>query len=305
MKRHFRRRLMRRTTIAAEGVAGAVGAETTVAAAAAQGGMRARRDSGRARYQIVRGRCVDCQRHWQEGGGRAIEIDEVAFEVAGCDGQLIGATHVGHPQRATQSTPPSKVRHSLRRAHGRCEVPGCRHSGWVDVHHIRFRSEGGTHELTNLCVLCSVHHSQVHTGRLIVTGRDPALRFFHADGRPYGARSLQQAARDDDGLAIRGLEQSRTRRDTAPVGTEPGSGPDTTLVDDAISAMTNLGFPARDAKAAVTSAARSSTPEATVVGLVQAALRHTKAPAGCREPGPVWSSAVGLAATYAPAPALS
>jgi hypothetical protein len=106
-------------------------------------------------YQIVRGRCVDCERLWQEGGGRTIEIDETASRSTrpadGCDAQVIGATHGGRPGRASQSPPPRYKRAALLRAHGRCEVPGCRHSGWVEVHHIRFRSEGGTHEPGEPC----------------------------------------------------------------------------------------------------------------------------------------------------------
>lgn len=255
--------------------------------AEARDGSVGGRDPGRASYQIVRGRCVDCERLWQDGGGRAIEIDETTFEVAKCDGQHIGATHVGHAGRATQATPPRTRRQSVRRAHGRCEVPGCRHSGWVDVHHIRFRCDGGTHELDNLAVLCSVHHARVHEGRLLITGRLPVLRFFHADGRPYGSPSASVLA-DDDRASDRDV---RDLQDDL----EAGSSDDRkVLMVDAVSALANLGFGTRAATAAVESAAQSLPDGLTFDGLVRAALAHATAAARCREGQPGWS--VGWAA---------
>ena len=77
----------------------------------------------------------------------------------------------------------------MRRAHGCCEVPGCRASVWLDVHHWQFRSHGGDHALGNLVVLCSAHHRAVHDGHLLIQ-RDPRGRGFqyrHRDGTPYGS----------------------------------------------------------------------------------------------------------------------
>jgi hypothetical protein len=235
-----------------------------------------RHDAGPARYQIVRGRCVECKRMWQEGGGRPIEIDATAFEIAGCDGQDVGATHAGRdagPHRASQSTPPARRRTSVRRAYGRCEVPGCRHSGWIDVHHIRFRCEGGTHELENLVVLCSVHHTHVHEGRIRITGRVPALRFFHADGRPYGAGLTPPAPRPPT---------DSTRSSTDP-----------SLLADATSALTNLGFRQREAASAIAAAARTLPPPPTLEALLRESLQHLRPTARCREAHPIWPSHVG------------
>ena len=89
--------------------------------------------------------------------------------------------------RAKQSIPPAIRRMVLRRDRGRCGVPGCRHTTYVDVHHLDPRSEGGAHDPENLLTLCSAHHRGIHRGELVVEGRPAAgLRFSHADGTPYG-----------------------------------------------------------------------------------------------------------------------
>jgi hypothetical protein len=67
-------------------------------------------------------------------------------------------------------------------------APGCRHSTFVDVHHLDLRSEGGEHDPDNLVVLCAAHHLAAHRGQLIVDGTvSNGLRFRHADGRSYGS----------------------------------------------------------------------------------------------------------------------
>jgi hypothetical protein len=83
----------------------------------------------------------------------------------------------------------------LRRDQHRCQVPGCRHATFVDVHHIQPREEGGGHEPENLLTLCGAHHRACHSGALSIEGRAPtALRFRHADGAEYGAALPPNAA---------------------------------------------------------------------------------------------------------------
>jgi hypothetical protein len=102
--------------------------------------------------------------------------------------------------RATQTVPPATRRSVLRRDHHRCQVPGCRHSVFVDVHHIRTREDGGRHEFDNLVTLCSAHHRACHRAELTVQGRvSNGLSFRHADGTDYGgvvlaANAATQAA---------------------------------------------------------------------------------------------------------------
>jgi len=49
----------------------------------------------------------------------------------------------------------------------RCRVPGCTSRRNLQVHHIEFRSHGGTDDDANLVVLCATHHLQgIHRGRV-------------------------------------------------------------------------------------------------------------------------------------------
>jgi hypothetical protein len=56
----------------------------------------------------------------------------------------------------------------------RCQVPGCSCRRNLQVHHIVFRSRGGSDNESNLITLCSSHHLPgVHEGRLIIEGMAP------------------------------------------------------------------------------------------------------------------------------------
>ena len=98
--------------------------------------------------------------------------------------------------RASQSIPPARRRAVLVRDQRRCQVPGCRNTRYVEVHHLELRSEGGRHSLDNLLCVCSTHHRAAHRGDLLLE-RDPggALRARHADGSAYG-QSVQPRALD-------------------------------------------------------------------------------------------------------------
>jgi hypothetical protein len=94
---------------------------------------------------------------------------------------------VGGNQRAAQTIPPATRRKVMRRDHGRCRVPGCTHTQFVDVHNIRARADGGDHGEDYLIVVCCAHHRAAHAGRLIIEGSvSAALTFRHADGSYYG-----------------------------------------------------------------------------------------------------------------------
>jgi 5-methylcytosine-specific restriction endonuclease McrA len=64
-------------------------------------------------------------------------------------------------------TIPAHVLHQVRaRDQGQCtytkENKRCESKRWIDVHHLKPRSEGGEHTLANLATLCSAHHRMVH-----------------------------------------------------------------------------------------------------------------------------------------------
>jgi hypothetical protein len=114
-----------------------------------------------------------------------------------CDETHVGRPFAGeeqpptgrHPQRASQTVPPAVRRAVQLRDRHRCQVPGCRHATFVDVHHLRAREAGGGHDLENLLTLCGAHHRACHRGDLlIVRGTSGDLGFWHADGTAYGGR---------------------------------------------------------------------------------------------------------------------
>lgn len=147
-------------------------------------------DEGRASYQIAVSLCSACGSASQDGAGQAIAIDQIAVETAQCDAQRVD--ELGH---AKQDIPPATRRLVVRRQHGKCGVPGCRLAGWLDVHHLQFQSEGGTHQESNLVSLCTRHHAAVHRGSLWIEGTwNTGLKFSHADGTVYGAVSDLGAA---------------------------------------------------------------------------------------------------------------
>jgi hypothetical protein len=163
------------------------------------------RDEGRASYQLEVTTCETCQRVTQTGRGQPIEVAPEVGAMARCDAQVLPHTHVGRAGRATQIVPPAVRRAVLRRDRHRCQAPGCRHATFVDVHHIRAREDGGTHEQENLLTLCGAHHRAVHRGELVLEGRASAtLRFHHANGTAYGGAASAQAV-DVQAQAFRAL----------------------------------------------------------------------------------------------------
>jgi hypothetical protein len=144
-------------------------------------------DEGRASYQVTMTVCERCSEGSQTGKGEVTPVDRAVVEMARCDAQEIPDAHVGVRKRAAQSIPPAVRRLVMQRDSGRCCVPGCRHSIFVDVHHIALRSEDGGHAADNLIVLCAAHHRALHRGALLIEGKPSiGLEFRHADGSEYG-----------------------------------------------------------------------------------------------------------------------
>jgi len=179
------------------------------------------KDPGRASYQVALTVCERCGRATQQGCGESLEVGPEVVAMAACDGQHIGhvGTHVGargdssfldhvaaNLVRATQTIPPRIRRVVDCRDGGKCRVPGCQHTRYVDVHHITLRSELGQHHPDNLVTLCSAHHLAIHEGRLLVTG-SAELHFAHADGTPYGGAVIPAHAdvRTKAFQALRGM----------------------------------------------------------------------------------------------------
>ena len=60
-----------------------------------------------------------------------------------------------------------RLRRALEeRANYRCEVDGCNHRQFLDVHHVVHREHGGEHSLENCTLICSTCHRRAHSGAL-------------------------------------------------------------------------------------------------------------------------------------------
>jgi hypothetical protein len=145
-------------------------------------------------YQIALTICERCDRATQDAGGRIIDVAPTVVERARCDAEHVGRLDAAVPTPTTTAIPLSIRRLVMRRDHHRCRVPGCGASKWLEVHHIIPREAGGTHDPSNLIVLCSAHHRAHHDGHLTISGTAPdQLRFERRDGSRYGEDFFAQA----------------------------------------------------------------------------------------------------------------
>ena len=85
---------------------------------------------------------------------------------ASCDSQV---DELG--KRNTSTIPPATRRLVLARDQHCCGAPGCKHSKFLEVHHIKSRSDGGGNHPENLITLCSSCHRHLHE-----RGGGPPLR---------------------------------------------------------------------------------------------------------------------------------
>ena len=195
-------------------------------------------DDGRSSHRISYELCPACGHGAQVAGGQRIPVDKEILAMAACDGECIGAcppkpanennapltneaapltseaehtpvvqaARAPHVGRARQAVPPALRRAVLLRDRHACSVPGCTNTHYVDVHHIRPRSEGGNNTRENLITLCSAHHRATHRGDLIIDGQAGELCFRHADGTLYG-RPLAAASADTHSKVFSALRQ--------------------------------------------------------------------------------------------------
>jgi 5-methylcytosine-specific restriction endonuclease McrA len=219
-------------------------------------------DDGRASYQVALTVCEACARASQTGLGEALQVSAEVAEMASCDAQHIKRAHpqlgvsswqlavsrtgrparkrkncelptanfqLSHGQRTSQTIPAASRRAVLLRDQHCCQVPGCRHATFVDVHHLRAREDGGNHEPDNLLTLCGAHHRACHRGELLIEkSASGGLSFWHADGTIYGGRpstgEADVAARTFRGLRNLGFGEREAREAVRQAGAHVGSG---------------------------------------------------------------------------------
>ena len=75
------------------------------------------------------------------------------------------------PETDDEKELPESVRNAvLDRDQWECSFPGCTMRKTLEVHHIVFRSRGGSNEPGNLICLCRMHHALVHRGICSISG---------------------------------------------------------------------------------------------------------------------------------------
>src|SRR5678815_564817 len=90
-----------------------------------------------------------------------------------CIRDRIGSLDADEPERLRTTVTPRLRRQVLARDHYRCTVPGCRSARNLDLHHIEFQSDGGSNEMCNitvLCTLCRARHKLHYAGSLVMPG---------------------------------------------------------------------------------------------------------------------------------------
>jgi hypothetical protein len=92
--------------------------------------------------------------------------------------QIIGLSQ-GEPvvtSQATRAIPPA-VRRLVAHRDGGCTIAGCTSRYRLEPHHIRLRSNGGTHDPENLTTLCWFHHHvAIHQQGLQIDPDSPPLK---------------------------------------------------------------------------------------------------------------------------------
>ncbi|MBA3451996.1 MAG: HNH endonuclease [Deltaproteobacteria bacterium] len=215
--------------------------------------------TGRAKFQIAVTVCERCDQGWQEGAGVQVPIDAATVARARCDAQHIGSLDSERPERAYQDIPPAVARFVWRRDRGRCQTPGCRSARGLEIHHIRARTNGGTHVPSNLTLRCSACHTAHHAGTLTISGIAPD--------------QLETRRRHDHAVPVGPLGSSR-----APVGTSRLD--DAVLRTQALDALVGLGWKPGIARAAVDEARAHVGAGSAIEVVIREALRRCPRPGG-------------------------
>jgi 5-methylcytosine-specific restriction endonuclease McrA len=108
-------------------------------------------------FQVHIHQCPDCGRATASTSKGELLIGQNVMERAQCDSQVDGPG-----KRNTSTIPPATRRKVLARDRHRCQAPGCEHTKFLEVHHVKSRADGGGNKLENLISLCSACHRLWH-----------------------------------------------------------------------------------------------------------------------------------------------
>jgi len=103
-----------------------------------------------------------------------------------------------------------------------CLVPGCTHR-CGSPHHLRYRSQGGSDDASNLAFLCHTHHLELlhQRGLIRVHGRAPDNLVFELGIRPDGTAVevfVNEERIDDQATRIPGMTMTMLPRGTVREG---------------------------------------------------------------------------------------
>jgi hypothetical protein len=108
-------------------------------------------------FQVHIHQCPDCSKATVSTSKGELVVGQDVVERALCDSQI------DEPgKRNTATIPPATRRKVLARDRHCCRAPGCEHTRFLEVHHIRARADGGGNDLENLITLCSACHRLGH-----------------------------------------------------------------------------------------------------------------------------------------------
>ena len=128
-----------------------------------------------------------------EGGAELDVLGPVSREVArrlACDAKVLVSADGSNGRSLnlgrTRRDPSDAQRLEIRRRDKGCRFPGCTHTEFTDVHHVRHWVDGGPTDLDNLVELCDQHHRCVHEMGWKISGDANVELIFES---PTGRRS--------------------------------------------------------------------------------------------------------------------
>jgi 5-methylcytosine-specific restriction endonuclease McrA len=165
--------------------------------------------------------CERCKAATQDAAGRVVDVAASAVDHACCDAQHLGHLDAEHPERLKTDIPEPVRRLVWQRDHGRCKVPGCGASRYLEIHHLVWRQDGGDHRPQNLILICGAHHRAHHKGRLRIDGDVDRLLFTHENGSAYGTDRVADAQSALRNLGFKpALANAAVQRAQAHVGAD-------------------------------------------------------------------------------------